>query len=178
MGLDRNERHPLLCRASNEITSIRNSLPFGMAAEHHPRPRWPNLYLPLIQQCFGFVPIFTRGLASTPWYGTSKVHYEQLRRIGRQSSKLQFIRIRIDAKQLIVVNMLTCSGVPGGGIFASKHSSNKIGAPNKSRFEAPHDREYKAAALLHPNRTPLSNTPRWLLGMVWPESFSATRRRL
>ena len=126
MGLDRNERHPLLCRASNEITSIRNSLPFGMAAEHHPRPRWPNLYLPLVQQCFGFVPIFTRGLASTPWYGTSKVHHEQLRRIGRQSSKLQFIRIRIDAKQLIVVNMLTCSGVPGGGIFGSKHSSNKI----------------------------------------------------
>ena len=77
-------------------------------------------------QCFGFVPIFTRGLASTPWYGTSKVHHEQLRRIGRQSSKLQFIRIRIDAKQLIVVNMLTCSGVPGGGIFGSKHSSNKI----------------------------------------------------
>ena len=158
MGLDRNERHPLLCKASNEITSIRNSLPFGMAAE------------PLIQQCFGFVPIFTRGLASTPWYGTSKVHHEQLRRIGRQSSKLQFIRIRIDAKQLIVVNMLTCSGVPGGGIFASKYSSSKIGAPKKSRFEAPHDREYKAA-LLNPNQTPLSNTLLGLLSMLQPESF-------
>jgi len=41
-------------------------------------------------------------------------------------SKIQFMRILIDVKQLIVVIMLTCSEVPSGGIFASKHSSNNI----------------------------------------------------
>ena len=35
------------------------------------------------------------------------------------------MRIRIDAKQLIVVNMLTCLEVPGGGTFASQHSSDE-----------------------------------------------------
>ena len=59
-------------------------------------------------------------------FGTSKVHCELLRRIGRQLSKIQLMRIRIGAKQLVVVNMLTCSEVPGGGTFASKLSSNKI----------------------------------------------------
>ena len=58
--------------------------------------------------------------------GTSKVQYEQFRRAGRQLSTIQFMRIRIGAKQLIVVNMLTYSGVPGGGTFASTHSSNEI----------------------------------------------------
>ena len=35
------------------------------------------------------------------------------------------MRSRIDAKQLIVVNMLTCLEVPGGGTFASQHSSDE-----------------------------------------------------
>ena len=35
------------------------------------------------------------------------------------------MRIRIDAKQLIVVNMLTCLEVSDGGTFASQHSSDE-----------------------------------------------------
>ena len=77
-------------------------------------------------QRFGVVPISTLRLALTMWSGTSKGHYEQLRRTGRQLSKIQFMRILIDAKKLIVVIMLTCSEVPSGGTFASKHSSNEI----------------------------------------------------
>ena len=46
--------------------------------------------------------------------------------LARQLSKIQFLCPRIDAKQLIVVNMLLCSGVPGGGTFASKHSCNEL----------------------------------------------------
>ena len=84
-------------------------------------------FVPLSKpQRIGFVPISTLELDLTTWSGTSKVHYEQLRRAGRQLSKLQFMRIRIDAKQLIVVNMLTCSEVPGGGTFVSKHNSFNI----------------------------------------------------
>ena len=84
---------------------------------------------PLSQpQRFGVVPISTLRLALTMWNGTSKHHYEQLRlrRTGRQLSKIQFLCIRIGAKQLIVVNMLSCSGVPGGGTFQSKRSCNEI----------------------------------------------------
>ena len=79
-------------------------------------------------QRFGVVPISTPRLALTMWNGTSKHHHEQLRlrRTGRQLSKIQFLCPRIDAKQLIVVNMLPCSGVPGGCTFASKHSCNEI----------------------------------------------------
>ena len=35
------------------------------------------------------------------------------------------MRIRMDAKQLIVVNMLTCLEVLSGGTFASQHSSDE-----------------------------------------------------
>ena len=51
---------------------------------------------------------------------------EKVRRTGRHLSKIHFMRIRVAAKQLIVVNMLTCSEVPSGGTFESKHSSNDI----------------------------------------------------
>ena len=48
------------------------------------------------------------------------MHYEQLRRTGRQLDE-----ILVDVKQLIVI-VLKCSEVPGGGTYASKHSSNDI----------------------------------------------------
>ena len=51
---------------------------------------------------------------------------ELLGRTGRQLSKIQVMRIRIGAKQLVVVNMLTCSEVPGGCTFASKLSSDEM----------------------------------------------------
>ena len=93
-----------------------------------PWPHWLNLAPLSKPQRFGVVAMSTLRLALTMWNGTSKVHYEQLRlrRTGRQLSKIQFLCIRIGAKQLIVVNMLSCSGLPGGGTFQSKHSCNEI----------------------------------------------------
>ena len=100
----------------------------GTAAEHPPWPHWPSPTLPLYPNRSVLVLFGTLRLASTMWNGTAKGHYEQLklRRTGRQLSKIQFLCPRIDAKQLIVVNMLPCSGVPGGCTFASKHSCNEI----------------------------------------------------
>ena len=107
-------------------------------------------FVPLSKpQRIGFVPIPSLALGLTTWNGTSKIQYEQLRRTGRQLSKIQFMRIRMDAKQLIVVTMLTCSGVPGGGTFVSKHSSDEI-----CEIRKPHDREYKAAAPFAPQPNP------------------------
>ena len=92
----------------------------------------------------------------TTWNGTSTVHYEQLRRTGRQLSKIQFLCTRLEAKQLIVVNMLPCSGVPGGGTFASKHSCNEI---LLRRVQGENSfvvivRGYPTAAPFHQNRAP------------------------
>ena len=128
MGLDRNEGHPLLCGASNEVTSTRNGLWNGCRTPLMATLVQSHLAPLSKPQRFGVVPISTPRLALTMWNGTSKHHYEQLRlrRTGRQLSKIQFLCIRIDAKQLIVVNMLSCSGVPSGGTFASKHGCNEI----------------------------------------------------
>ena len=95
------------------MAAARNGLPFGMAAERHPKaplahpPEGPRAHKALYPTCLLSQPQrFYVGLIFT------------------QLNELEFIRIRMAAKQLMIVIMLTCSGVPGGGTFASKHNSD------------------------------------------------------
>ena len=97
-------------RPSTSLEWLRNTPPQPLVQSHLAPLSAP--------QRFGVVLISTLRLALTMWNGISKVHYEQLRlrRTGRQISKIQFLCIRIGTKQLIVVNMLSCSGVPSGDL--------------------------------------------------------------